>query len=192
MNSQQDTMHDNPDELIDYISGHKLFNSGAELNRQAVERFLVDCKGFLKTDILVDVPISFNIGEKAYHSRIDLAVSLAGKRFLLIKCAAGSLGSREREIIAAARLLEEYQIPMAAVSDGKTAILLDTISGRQIETGLDKLPSKAEALKKMKTFSFLPLPEKRREKEKLIFRTYDSMNVNTRHYKEGKNRMPSF
>ena len=180
---QQNTMRDNPDELIDYISGDKLFNSGAELNRQAVERFLVNSKGFFKTDISVDVPISFHIGEQVYHSRIDLAVSLAEKYFLLIKCAAGSLGSREREIIAGARLLEEYQIPLAAVSDGKTAILLDTISGRQIETGLDSLPSKAEALKKMSTFSFSPLSEKRREKEKLIFRTYDSMNVNTRHYK---------
>jgi hypothetical protein len=99
-------------------------------------------------------------------------------RFMVIKCSAGSLGSREREIVAAARLLDEYQIPCAVVSDGKTAVVLDTVTGKKIGDGLEAIPSKQEAIAKLKSFTPVGFPENRREREKLIFRTYDIENVN--------------
>ena len=97
---------------------------------------------------------------------------------MAIKCAAASLGSREREIIAAARLLESYQIPVSVVSDGKTAIVLDTVSGKKLGEGLDAVPSKDDLKEKLNSLDLIPLPNKRLEKEKLIFRSYDVMNVN--------------
>jgi hypothetical protein len=97
---------------------------------------------------------------------------------MAIKCAAASLGSREREILATARLLNEYQIPFAVVSDGKTATVLDTVTGKKVGAGLDGIPSKDEVLKMKDSLKYIPLPKKRLEREKLIFRTYDSMNVN--------------
>jgi hypothetical protein len=105
-------------------------------------------------------------------------VSVDGKRFVAVKCAAGSLGSREREIIAASRLLDKYQIPFSVASDGKTAIVLDTVSGKKLGDGLNAIPSKEEIKKRSAATRLEPLPEKRLEKEKLIFRSYDSMNVN--------------
>ena len=99
-------------------------------------------------------------------------------RMIAIKCAAASLGSREREILAAARLLDEYQVPFAVVSDGKTAIVLDTAAGKKIGEGLHAIPSKEEALRMQDSLKHLPFPKERLEREKLIFRTYDSMNVN--------------
>jgi hypothetical protein len=97
---------------------------------------------------------------------------------MAIRCAAGSLGSREREIVAAARLLDDCLIPLSVVSDGKTAIVLDTASGKKTGDGLDAIPSKKEAIKKLESLELQPFPANRREKEKLIFRTYDSENVN--------------
>jgi hypothetical protein len=97
---------------------------------------------------------------------------------MAIKCAAGSLGSREREILAAARLLEDYQIPLAVVSDGQNAVVFDTLSGRKVGEGLNALPTKAEALKTLETLKLQPYPEERLERERLIFRTYDVENVN--------------
>jgi hypothetical protein len=64
------------------------------------------------------------------------------------------------------------------VSDGKTAIVLDTASGKKTGAGLDAIPSKKEAIKKLDSLELQPFPVNRREKEKLIFRTYDSENVN--------------
>jgi hypothetical protein len=111
---------------------------------------------------------------------VDLVVSTDGgrTRFMVIKCAAGSLGSREREIVAAARLLDAYQIPRAVVSDGKTAVVLDTVAGKKIGDGLDAIPTRQEAADELKLLVLTPFPAERREREKLIFRTYDIENVN--------------
>jgi hypothetical protein len=166
--------------ITDYITGKEVPNIGAEENRQAVERFLVQEKGYLKEDIKVDVDIEMTLAGDLYRSQIDLVVTVDGgkTRFMAVKCAAGSLGSREREIVAAARLLEEYQVPFSMVSDGKTAILLNTFSGKKVGEGLDAIPAKDEALEKLKSLERIPFPKERLEREKLIFHTYDSANVN--------------
>ena len=166
--------------IIDYITGQEQPNVGAEENRQAIERFLVDTKGYSKKDIEVDADIDLTIVGEPYRSQVDLVVSMDAGRFMAVKCAAGSLGSREREIVAAARLLDSLQIPVAVVSDGKTAIVLDTVSGKKMGEGLDSIPSKEEAQKQLKSTELVPLPGERREREQLIFRTYDSDNVNVK------------
>ncbi len=168
------------DIIVDFATGRKIPDVGAEANRQEVERFLVENKGFAKEDIEVDVPIEMYIVEKVYRSYVDLVVSVDGTRYMAVKCAAGSLGSREREIIAASRLLEKYQLPFSIVSDGKTAIVLDTVSGKKLEEGLNAIPSKDKLKKNLAAMQLEPLSEKRLEKEKLIFRSYDSMNVNVK------------
>jgi hypothetical protein len=166
--------------ITDYVTGREVPNVGAEENRQVVENFLVEEKGYLKENIQVDVDIAITVAGEPYRSQVDLVVSADGgkKRFMVVKCAAGSLGSREREIVAAARLLDEYQIPWAVVSDGKTAIVLDTLSGKKIGDGLAAIPSKQEATAKQKSYTPPAFPAERREREKLIFRTYDVENVN--------------
>jgi hypothetical protein len=166
--------------VMDYITGKKIPDIGSEANRQVMERFLVKEKGFLKEDIEVSLPIAFDIDGEDYQSRVDLVVCVGNRRLMVIKCAAGSLGSREREVLAAARITDTYQIPFASVTDGKTAILLDTLSGKKIGEGLQKIPSKRKLLSYAKTLTFLPFPAERLRPEKLIFRTYDSMNVNRR------------
>ena len=167
--------------ITDYVTGKEVPNIGAEQNRQAVERFLVEKKGFSKQDISVDVDIEMTVAGEVYKSQVDLIVSLDGGAtlFMAIKCAAGSLGSREREIVAAARLFDEnYQIPFAAVSDGKTAIVLDTVSGKKVGEGMNAIPSKHEARQQLESIELQSFPKERCEREKLIFRTYDSQNVN--------------
>ena len=164
--------------IIDFVTGKEIPDIGPEANRQRVERVLVEQKGYEKEDIEVDAPLEVEIAGKEYRSSVDLVVSVDGKRLMAVKCAAGSLGSREREIIAASRLLDNYQIPFSVASDGKTAIVLDTASGKKLGEGLPAIPSKEEIKKSSPATRLQPLPEKRFEKEKLIFRSYDSMNVN--------------
>jgi hypothetical protein len=168
--------------ITDFVTGKEIPNVGAEENRQMVEQFLVNEKGFSKEDIAVDVDIEITIAGETYRSQIDLVVSVddecGSTPWMAIKCAAASLGSREREILAASRLLTENQLPYSVVSDGKTAIVLDTVSGKKLGEGLNAILSKAEAREKIKEIKPLPFPKQRREREKLIFRSFDSMNVN--------------
>lgn len=166
--------------ITDIVTGQEIPNIGAEENRQAVAQFLVNEKGYSKDDIEVDAKIELAIAGEPYHSQVDLVVRVndGRLRIMAIKCAAGSLGSREREIVAAARLLDDYQIPFGVVSDGKTAIVLDTVSGKKTGEGMAAIPSKDAAISMLDSYQPISLPADRLEREKLIFRTYDSENVN--------------
>ena len=164
--------------VTDYITGIETPNTGAEANRQAMERVLVEIKGYDRSDIEVDAPIVLEMADGTYESSLDLVVRAAGRRFMVVKCAPGSLASREREVIAAARLIENYQVPLAVASDGDTAQVWDTLSGKRVGQGMDAVPSKAQAEKMFDPDAVVPLDQDLRPRLQLIFRSYDSMNIN--------------
>jgi hypothetical protein len=166
--------------LTDYLTGRTIPDIGAERHRQAVIRFLVEKKGYDRESLWMDAPICTEIAGRSYRARIDLIVKAGEppRPLMAFKCCAGSLGSREREILAAARIFTETPIPLAVVSDGREAILLDTASGRPRAQGLANLPSAQEAFGLAAALNPAPYPEDRLEREKLIFRTYDQDNVN--------------
>ena len=97
---------------------------------------------------------------------------------MVIKCAPGSLNSREREVIAASRLLAPHQIPLAVASDGRTAFVWATLSGKRCGEGLDAIPSRDQAHQRFDPNALVPLADDRRQRQQLIFRSYDMMNVN--------------
>ena len=154
--------------ITDFVTGEKIPDVGAEANRQTVERVLIAEKGYTKKDIEVDAPLEVTMGDEFYCSSVDLVISVDSTRYMAIKCAPGSLGSREREIVSAARLLDDYQIPVSVVSDGKTAMVLDTVSGEKIGEGLDAIPSKKALQETAKSLKLQQLAEKLMEREKLI------------------------
>lgn len=166
------------DMIADRVTGRQVPLAGAEENRQAVEKILLAEKGYPAADIEVDVPIRFDAGGEEYASRVDLVLRAEGMRLIVVKCVAGSLGSYEREAVSAARLLDDVQIPLAAVSDGRNVVLLDTISGRQVGDGWEDFPDHAAACRMSRGLERRPYPQERLEREKLVFRSYDSMRVN--------------
>jgi len=169
-----------PYEMItDFITGNEIPNVGSEENRQAVERLLVADKNYSASEIILNAKINLQIGLDPYQSQIDILVRIHDQSFMVIKCVAGSLGSHERETIAAARLLESNQIPVSVVSDGKNALVRDVLTGKKIGEGISIIPSREEAIQLLYQYTPTPIPDDRLEREKLVFRTYDSMKVNT-------------
>jgi len=164
--------------IKDYVTGNDVPNVGAEENRQAVEKFLVEKKGYQKEDLEIDVPLEIEIRGELYRATVDIVATLGDRRLMAVKCAAGSIGSREKEILSAAKLLEDYQVPLSVVSDGLKATVLDTCSGKTLGEGLDAIPSKADLAGRFGAEDFQPVPANRLEQVKLVFRSYDSMNVN--------------
>ena len=164
--------------LKDYITGKEIPNIGAEENRQAVEKYLVEKKGFLVGDLEIDAPLEIDIQGETYRATVDIVVTINNRRLMAIKCAAGSIGSREKEILSAAKLLENYQVPLSVVSDGKNATVMDTLSGKHLGEGLAAIPSRKTVAGHFNDEDFQPVPAKRLEQVKLVFRSYDSMNVN--------------
>ncbi|MBF0200767.1 MAG: type I restriction enzyme HsdR N-terminal domain-containing protein [Desulfamplus sp.] len=159
--------------IIDYITGKEIPDQGPEGSRQLFEKFLVQERGYTKTDVKVDHPITVTFQGAPYHSLVDIVVFCQGKPLMAVRCVAGSLASFEREILAAARLLYPGQIPFSVSTDGKDALVRDVVSGKLWGTGLDAVFNKEEGLKRVENFSYPPFPENRKDREMIIFRSYD-------------------
>ena len=168
-----------PYEFIeDYITGRKTPLIGSEENRQEVEKFLVEKKGYGRAEIEVDRDLFLTVGGESYRSQLDLLVRVDGRPLMVVKCVAGSLGSREREVVAACRILEARTIPLGVVSDGKEARIMDAVSGETIGEHLEDLPARTEAGSYLGRELETPLEREKIEREKLIFRTYDMEDIN--------------
>jgi hypothetical protein len=67
------------------------------------------------------------------------------------------------------------------VTDGAHAIVLNTLTGKQIGEGMAAVPSKTDAESQIMSLAlmpFAPTDPERIERERLIFKSYDSMIVN--------------
>jgi hypothetical protein len=161
--------------IIDFITGQLFIDTDDERIRQRIERFLIEEKGYSKKDIEVDREFEIVLGEEINRSSIDLVVSIEGKICMIIKCARGSLVSREREILSCARILDVYQVPFAVITNGEDAEVLDTISSEIIGCGLEAIYSKKQALEALSRIEFKKLPKEKVEKEKRIFLAFDAI-----------------
>jgi hypothetical protein len=164
--------------VTDYITGKLVKNIGPEASRQIFEKFLVKDKGWAKTDIKVDEKIIVQFNRKDYISKIDLMVFCKDKAFMAITCVAGSIGSYEREILAGARLIYDYQIPFAVSTDARDAVIMDTITGKKQGKTLDAIFSKKQAQKIFKSLAFQTFDPDRKEREMIIYRSFNIEKVN--------------
>ncbi len=164
--------------ITDYITGKPVRNIGPEASRQIFEKFLIDDKGYAKEDIKVDEKLIVQFKGEDYISAIDLIVLCKKKALMAITCVAGSIGSYEREILAGARLLYDYQIPLSVSTDARDAIVMDTLSGKKMGQGLDAIPSKKKALKLAETMEYKTFDKNRKEREMIIYRSFNLEKVN--------------
>lgn len=164
--------------ITDFITGTPVRNVGPEGSRQMFEKFLVQEKGFDKKDILVDETLIVQFKGEDYVSAIDLIAFCNEKAVMAITCVAGSIGSYEREILAGARLVYDYQIPFAVSTDARNAIIMNTLTGKTIHQGLENIPSKQALMENFDTLEFLKFDESRKEREMIIYRSFNLEKVN--------------
>ena len=108
-------------------------------------------------------------------STIELTVVIADRQYMIVRYGPGSLVSRERAAIAAARVINpDYCLPLAVVTNGRDAELLDTRTGKILGYGLDSIPDRDTLLKMAEKLVFHPPPEaRRREQELRILNAFD-------------------
>ncbi|MDP3028614.1 MAG: type I restriction enzyme HsdR N-terminal domain-containing protein [Deltaproteobacteria bacterium] len=141
--------------------------------RDKVERFLREDKGYAPEDLELGQVVEVVVGEKRVSPVLDIVIRLQDKRLIAIKCAPGSVVSREMEVLSMARLLDSYQIPFSVATNGEAGELLDTVTGRVIGEGLEAIPSKVQALERLEAVDFKPLPEKKAEQAKRVLLASD-------------------
>jgi hypothetical protein len=161
--------------LYDYSTGEPLIDTDDERYRQKLARLLVEEKGYAKEELLARQKIETLFAKSFVVSTIDLVVSISGQRFMVIRYGPGSLVTRERPALAAARVLDnDWVIPLTVVTNGEDAELLDSRTGEVLASGLEAIPTRAQALTLLPDLEFLPLPPgPRRQMELRILNAYD-------------------
>lgn len=146
-----------------------------EAIRDEMLRFLVEHRDYTPEDIEKDK--EFKVGVAGCEDTVstDYIIRLRDKMFMAIKCAAGSVDSRERHIISFARVVDQYQIPYCLVTDGENTRMIDTVRGEVISEDIFAVPNKEEALKLMGEVEFSPYPPERLEKEKRVLLAFETV-----------------
>ena len=159
----------------DYLTGETIVDTDDERCRQELAKLLVERKGYDKSDLEPRLCIETLYNGQFVASTIDITAREKNKRFMILRFAPGSIVTRERPAIAAARILEpSYQIPLAVVTNCKDAVVLDTYTGKVVRQGLDNIPDKREAEALVKSLRFdLFDDEEKRDRERRILNAYD-------------------
>ena len=162
--------------LQDFVTGEWLTDTDDERLRQKLARFLVDQKGYLIADLRVRVHHDVSCGDLEGYSVTDLAVAPAGKVLMILRYGPGSLVTRERPALAAARTLEAgFCVPLAVVSNGNEAEVLDVRTGNVIDYGLENIPDRKALLERTDSFDCSSVSARQLEAEKRILMAYDGI-----------------
>jgi len=143
--------------------------------RKMIGYLLREKKGYSREDVRAGLAFEVQLGAETAWSSADFLVSIDGKMAMIIKCAAGSLDSRERQAVAAARVITSPPLPVAVVADPVTAEVLDVASGKVTGEGFGAIPTKEQLQDIVAAKAMQPIDPKRLEKEKRILLAFDAI-----------------
>lgn len=143
--------------------------------RQSLALMMINDLKYCNDQLRSRATIETLFAKSFVRSTIELVVSCADKEFMILRYGPGSLVSRERSAIAAARVLnKKYRIPLAVVTNGRDAELLDTITGNIIGYGVNSIPNAERAKKLVTELTYLPpLEAEQHERELRILNAFD-------------------
>lgn len=143
--------------------------------RKMVEYLLLEKKGYQAADVQKRPVFLVELGHEQAYSSVDFLVTVGGKKAMIIKCSSGSLSSRERQAVAAARVISSPPVPIAVVADPVGAEVLDVMTGKVIGEGFGAIPVKEQMLQMLSGLETKPLSPDRLEKEKRILLAFDAI-----------------
>ncbi len=161
-------------DLTDYLTGKTLQDTDDERIRQSLARFLVEERNYRPEELLPEQQIVTSFAGQEVISRIDIVIQLHQRPLMLLRCAPGSLVSRERSAIAAARIYyPQYQLPLAVVYNGQDAELLNCYTGKPVATGFEAIPHRAQLQPWLNVSLRPPQQGKSYEREQRILNAFD-------------------
>ncbi len=160
-------------EIDDLITGETIRDTLDERHRQKIAGLLLGGKGYFKGDIQSRKSLLVEAGANRALIKIDFSISLSDKLCMIIKYGPGSLVTRHRPVLAASRLMAPYQIPVAVVTNGEEAEILEGSSSKVLSRGLNAIPSKTELHEMADRFDFKLIPVERRVMESRILYCFE-------------------
>ncbi len=161
--------------LKDYLTGEELPDTDDERLRQEMERMMVEEKGFAKEDLEPRLSVETLFNHIFVRSIIDLTVSCNGQRLFVLRYGPGSLVTREKPALAAARVLDSTCcIPLAVVTNSRDAELLESRTGKVLSIGMEAIPNRVRAEELMREYpASPPLTGAVRERNLRVLNAFD-------------------
>jgi len=161
-------------EIVDFLTLRMLPDTLDERYRQALARRLVLDGGHPVEAIRSRIPLMVSIdGNRPAGIPLDFLIWAQGTPGMLVKFGPGSLVTRHRSAIAAARLAASRPLPVTVVTNGVDADVLDTTTGKILGSGLDALPDRGTLETWVTTMPTAVLDPAKREREERIFYVYE-------------------
>jgi hypothetical protein len=159
--------------IADFLTGQLLEDTDDQRFCQQIARMLVADKGYDKAQITARFPLAVRAGDKRAIVPIDFLVHLEGRCCLLIKYGPGSLVTRHTPALAAARLVVPYQVPLAVVTNGRDADMLEATTGNVLGSGFGAIFSKNDLKARVGGFAFAPVSAQQAEMAARILYAYE-------------------
>ena len=157
MENQSNPHHLVLGQLKDFLSGSILTDTLDERYRQKIAKQLVNNGGFKKSEIISNFVLEISAGQRKAVIKVDFLIRFQNKIVTLIKYSPGSLVTRRLSTLGLSRIIKPYQIPIAVITNGEEAEIIDGKSGKVISSGLENLPDKKSIKKDMPFFVFKPI-----------------------------------
>ena len=161
--------------LRDYLTGEELPDTDDERFRQDLERMMVEEKGYARDELTPRLCIETTFNTIFVRSVIDLTVAVDGRQLFVLRYGPGSLVTREKPALAAARVLfDDYCIPLAVVTNGRDAELLESATGKVLATGMEAIPDRKQAAELITQYQCSPpADEAERERTLRVLNAFD-------------------
>jgi len=161
--------------LQDFLTGEELADTDDERVRQQLARLLVKRLGYARDELEPRLVIATTFNTISVRSVLDLTVRVEGRRLFVLRYGPGSLVTREKPALAAARILDPaYRIPFAVVTNGRDAEFLETGHGKVLGSGMEAIPDRVQAGELVKQAVFEPYGDPLlREKSLRILNVFD-------------------
>jgi hypothetical protein len=160
-------------ETIDFLTGKTIEDSHDERLRQEVAKYLVQQKGYDKTDIRSGEKIFVSCGEKSALLPLDFRISFHGKTAMIVKYGPGSILTRHQPALALSRLVAPHQVPIVVVTNGRAVDVISGENGRRLGEGFEAIPSKQQLVMLVSGGTWPSLPEKQIEMASRILYAYE-------------------
>ncbi len=164
-------------EITDYLTGETVTETHDEQARQRIARYLVEEKGYKKTEIASRIPLTVEVDGQSGNTRIDFMIRIHDTAYAIIMYGPGSLVSRQKPALAAALLIEPYRIPLAVVTNGIDAHVMETQKGKVTGKGFAAIPDRETAVKEIQAMEKSPVSKDRREKARRILYVMDILTA---------------
>ena len=159
--------------LTDFISGETLDDTLDERHRQKIARLLVNKNGYRKSEITPRHELKIDVDGRCARFRISFTVISGRSIAMVIHYGPGSLVTRHRPTLAMSRLVQPCQVPLAVVTNGEEADILDGESGKIIAAGFEHIPTREQLAIVSGGRQWPTVSPRRREMEARILMAYE-------------------